>query len=61
MKMIMKNLVLSLFILLSSYALRAQHIGIDFTKAAEHTVNAVVHIQCEYEQETTFYSDFFYF
>lgn len=61
MKMIMKNLVLSLFILLSSYALRAQHIGIDFTKAAEHTVNAVVHIQCEYEQETTFYSDFFLF
>lgn len=35
--------------------------AIDFTKAAEHTVHAVVHIQCEYAQQTSFYEDFFGF
>lgn len=34
---------------------------IDFTKAAEHTVHAVVHIQCDYTQQTNFYDDFFGF
>lgn len=57
----MKNLVLSISILLISNILQAQQFGIDFTKAAEHSVNAVVHIQCEYEQQTSFYSDFFLF
>lgn len=61
MKKMMKNLVLSISILLISNILQAQQFGIDFTKAAEHSVNAVVHIQCEYEQQTSFYSDFFLF
>lgn len=34
---------------------------IDFTQAAEHTIHAVVHIQCEYAQQTNFYDDFFGF
>jgi len=34
---------------------------IDFTQAAEHTIHAVVHIQCEYAQQTNFYEDFFGF
>jgi serine protease Do len=61
MKKMMKNLVLSISILLISNILQAQQFGVDFTKAAEHSVNAVVHIQCEYEQQTSFYSDFFLF
>lgn len=61
MKKMMKNLVLSFSIVLISAGVQAQQSGIDFTKAAEHTVNAVVHIQCEFTQENTFYSDFFWF
>jgi len=61
MKKMMKNLVLSLSFVLFTYGIQAQQSGIDFTKAAEHTVNTVVHIQCEYTQQTTFYSDFFWF
>ena len=61
MKKMMKKLVLASFIVLIYSGLQAQQFGIDFTKAAEHSVNAVVHIQCEYEQQTSFYSDFFLF
>ena len=35
--------------------------AIDFTKAAENSIHAVVHIQCEYSQQTNFYDDFFGF
>jgi Do/DeqQ family serine protease len=35
--------------------------AIDFTKAAENSIHAVVHIQCEYAQQTNFYDDFFGF
>ena len=35
--------------------------GFDFTKAAENSIHAVVHIQCEYSQQTNFYDDFFGF
>lgn len=63
----MKNLIKSsiliiVFLLLGlgiSNSLGGQNI--DFTKAAEHTVHAVVHIECEYSQQTNFYEDFFGF
>ena len=61
MKKMMKKLVLTSFIVFIYSGLQAQQFGVDFTKAAEHSVNAVVHIQCEYEQQTSFYSDFFLF
>ena len=35
--------------------------AIDFSKAAENSIHAVVHIQCEYAQQTNFYDDFFGF
>lgn len=35
--------------------------AIDFTKAAENSIHSVVHIQCEYSQQTNFYDDFFGF
>jgi len=57
----MKNLVLIISILFIFNRINAQTPGFDFTKAAEHTVNAVVHIQCEFSEQNSFYSDFFWF
>ncbi len=61
MKKWMKNLVFVLLIVFISNDLQSQTPAIDFTKAAEHTVNAVVHIQCEFSQQNNFYNDFFWF
>lgn len=61
MKKWMKNLVFVLLIVSISNGLQSQTLAIDFTKAAEHTVNAVVHIQCEFSQQNNFYNDFFWF
>src|SRR5574344_307243 len=33
--------------------------SMDFTKAAQSAVHAVVHIQCQYTQQNNFYDDFF--
>lgn len=57
----MKKLVFVFSITMVSVGVKAQLPTIDFTKAAEHTVNAVVHIQCEFSQQNNFYSDFFWF
>lgn len=57
----MKKLVFVFCITMVSVGVKAQLPTIDFTKAAEHTVNAVVHIQCEFSQQNNFYSDFFWF
>lgn len=57
----MKKWVLVFSITMVSAGIQAQVPAIDFTKAAEHTVNAVVHIQCEFSQQNNFYSDFFWF
>lgn len=58
----MKTIVLISFTLLFYNCTKAQKSPyIDFTQAAEHTVHAVVHIQCEYSQQTLFYEDFFGF
>lgn len=57
-----KSLLFIIITLLSINNLKAQTIpNIDFTQAAEHTVHAVVHIQCDYAQQTNFYEDFFGF
>lgn len=61
MKKLMKKWVLVFSITMVSAGIQAQVPAIDFTKAAEHTVNAVVHIQCEFSQQNNFYSDFFWF
>lgn len=59
---ILKTVVLISFTLLFYNCTKAQKSPyIDFTQAAEHTVHAVVHIQCEYSQQTLFYEDFFGF
>ncbi len=59
---ILKTIVLISFTLLFYNCTKAQKSPyIDFTQAAEHTVHAVVHIQCEYSQQTLFYEDFFGF
>ena len=54
----MKKLILSLFLALITLnmSLSAQ----DFTAAAEKSVHSVVYIQCQYEQQTSYYDDFFY-
>ena len=53
-------LIICTFLILN--VVRAQNIPIiDFTKAAEHTIHAVVHIQSDYAQQTNFYEDFFGF
>lgn len=57
----MKKWVFVFSITMVSAGIQAQVPAIDFTKAAEHTVNAVVHIQCEFSQQNNFYSDFFWF
>lgn len=57
----MKKLVFVFSITMVTVGIKAQVPTIDFTKAAEHTVNAVVHIQCEFSQQNNFYSDFFWF
>lgn len=57
-----KSILLIICTFLSFNFVNAQSIpNIDFTKAAEHTIHAVVHIQCEYAQQTNFYDDFFGF
>ena len=57
-----KSILLIIITFLSLNSSKAQTIpNIDFTKAAEHTVHAVVHIQCDYSQQTNFYEDFFGF
>ncbi|MFA7081755.1 MAG: trypsin-like peptidase domain-containing protein [Bacteroidales bacterium] len=57
-----KSLLLIIITFLSFNNTKAQTIpSIDFTQAAEHTVHAVVHIQCDYAQQTNFYEDFFGF
>ncbi|HPE40609.1 MAG TPA: trypsin-like peptidase domain-containing protein [Bacteroidales bacterium] len=61
MKKLMKKWVFVFSITMVSAGIQAQVPAIDFTKAAEHTVNAVVHIQCEFSQQNNFYSDFFWF
>lgn len=61
MKKMMKNLAIVISVVFMSFGLNAQTPGFDFTKAAEHTVNAVVHIQCEFSEPNSFYSDFFWF
>lgn len=61
MKNWIKKLVFVFSITMVSVGVKAQLPTIDFTKAAEHTVNAVVHIQCEFSQQNNFYSDFFWF
>ena len=57
-----KTLLLIIITLLSFNNSKAQTFqNIDFTQAAEHTIHAVVHIQCDYAQQTNFYEDFFGF
>lgn len=57
-----KSILLIICTFLSLNIVKAQNIPIiDFTKAAEHTVHAVVHIQSDYAQQTNFYEDFFGF
>lgn len=57
-----KSLLFIIITLLIINNLKAQTIpNIDFTNAAEHTIHAVVHIQCDYAQQTNFYDDFFGF
>lgn len=57
-----KSLFFIIITLLIINNLKAQAIpNIDFTNAAEHTIHAVVHIQCDYAQQTNFYDDFFGF
>jgi len=53
--------VFILFFLFISFPAWSQPGTVDFVQAAENSIHAVVHIQCEYEQETQFYSDFFWF
>lgn len=63
----MKNLMiktLALFVfafLVSNFSVAQRNAAIDFTSAAEHSIHTVVHIQCEYSQQTIFYEDFFSF
>lgn len=61
MKQTRLKTVLLLVISFSLFNCSKANPTIDFTKAAEHTVHAVVHIQCEYSQQTIFYEDFFGF
>jgi Do/DeqQ family serine protease len=53
--------VFILLFLFISFPAWSQPATVDFVQAAENSIHAVVHIQCEYEQETQFYSDFFWF
>ncbi len=56
-----KSIVLFISTLLFNVAFSQGIPGFDFTKAAENSIHAVVHIQCEYSQQTNFYDDFFGF
>ncbi|MFA6200304.1 MAG: trypsin-like peptidase domain-containing protein [Bacteroidales bacterium] len=56
-----KSIVLFISTLLFNVAFSQGIPYFDFTKAAENSIHAVVHIQCEYSQQTNFYDDFFGF
>lgn len=61
-KLTKESILLIICTFLSLNIVKAQSISnIDFTKAAEHTIHAVVHIQSDYAQQTNFYEDFFGF
>ena len=53
--------VFILLFLFISFPAWSQPATVDFVQAAENSIHAVVHIQCEYEQETSFTAIFLVF